>query len=156
MNNLDVVVMGVKMAIEDLKIPEPKVYFIERNNLPNPNITSLFIQSKYELVFNESWVLESDPVEVLVACFHEARHAYQKHSIDNNINENKDTLCEWNNNYISYNSPSGNNTEKADINYLEQAIEVDAILYAHKKMKELFNVKTIIPDSVKRIVKLEK
>ena len=151
MNNLDVVIMGVKMAVEDLRIPEPEVFFIERNNLPNPYITSLFIQDKYELVFNENWLLESDPAEVLVACFHEARHAYQKYSIDNNINEDIDTLNEWNNNFVSYNSPSINNTEKEDINYLEQAIEVDAILYAHKKMKELFDVKTIIPDSVKKL-----
>ena len=47
----------------------------------------------------------------------------------------------------------GTGNESLDGNYLFQDIEIDAIAFAHKLMLEHFEVKTIIPDSIKEKVK---
>jgi hypothetical protein len=51
--------------------------------------------------------------------------------------------------------PSGTFDEKADINYLTQSIEIDAIIWTHIKIKELFEVKTIVPESIKKYLDLQ-
>lgn len=48
--------------------------------------------------------------------------------------------------------PSGTLDEKMDIDYLTQSIEIDAIRFTHEKIKELFDVKTIIPARIKHLV----
>ena len=152
MNNLELALAGVKMAADILKIPEPEVYFIESKNLPNKEITGIFIAKDYEIIFNEDWVLKSDQLEVLVNCFHETRHAYQHHSIKEGINESKATLDQWKNEFESYNNPSGENEPLSDIDYLKQSIEIDAIRFAHIQMKDLFDVKTVIPEPIKHLI----
>lgn len=53
------------------------------------------------------------------------------------------------NNYIM---PSGNNNEIDDEVYLKQAIEIDAIAFAHKMMFEHFELKTVLPISIREFV----
>ena len=85
-------------------------------------------------------------------CFHETRHAYQHHSIKKGINESKATLEQWKNEFESYNNPSGENEPLSDIDYLKQSIEIDAIRFAHIQMKDLFDVKTVIPEPIKHLI----
>lgn len=148
MNNAEAAIVGVKIASEILRIPEPGVFFIESKNLPNKEITGLFISKEYEIIFNEEWVIKSPQIEIFITCFHEARHAYQFHSIKNNINETKEVLEQWKMEFESYNIPSGKNNPLSDIDYLKQSIEIDAIRFTHSQIKELFGVKTIIPDVI--------
>jgi len=149
MNNAEAAIIGVKIASKILEIPEPSVYFIESKNLPNKEITGLFIGKDYEIIFNEEWVIKSPQIEVFITCFHEARHAYQLHSIKNGINESKEVLKQWEADFNSYSNPSGKNEPLADIDYLKQSIEIDAIRFAHIQIKELFGVKTVIPEIIK-------
>lgn len=152
MSNLEIAINGVKIASKILNIPEPEVYFISSDNLPNKEITAIFLFDEYEIPFNEDWVMSVPWIEVMVTCFHESRHAYQAHSINNEVNENDKTLTLWKKEFDSYNNPSGDNTPISDVSYLRQSIEVDAIRFAHDKIKELFNVKTIVPDEMKDLV----
>ncbi len=152
MNNAEAAIVGVKIASEILGIPKPSVYFIESKNLPNKEITGLFSGKEYEIIFHEEWVIKSPQIEVLITCFHEARHAYQFHSIKNNINETKEVLEQWKMEFESYNIPSGKNNPLSDIDYLTQSIEIDAIRFTHNQIKELFGVKTAIPEVIKKAV----
>jgi hypothetical protein len=152
MNNIEIALKGIKIASNLLNIPEPSIFFASSDELPNKEVTALFRHKDYEVIFNEDWLAEVPWIEVMVTCFHETRHAYQAYSVKNRINESKETLTKWNNDFNTYNMPSGTLDEKDDVDYLTQSIEIDAISWTHIKIKELFNVKTIIPDGIKYLV----
>lgn len=155
MNNLEIALKGIKIASNILDIPEPSIYFANSNELPNNEVTAVFRHKDYEIIFNEDWLTKVPWIEVMVTCFHECRQAYQAYSVKHNINESKETLDNWNNDFNTYNMPSGTLDEKADINYLTQPIEIDAIIWTHIKIKELFEVKTIVPESIKKYLDLQ-
>jgi len=152
MNNIEIALKGIKIASNLLNITEPSIYFVSSDELPNKEVTAVFRHKNYEVIFNEDWLAEVPWIEVMVTCFHETRHAYQAYSVKNRINESKETLNKWENDFNTYNIPSGTLDEKMDIDYLTQSIEIDAIKWTHIKIKELFNVKTIIPDGIKYLV----
>src|SRR5690554_3329598 len=152
MNNFEVALKGIKIASNILDIPELSIYFASTNVLFNNEVIAVFRHKNYEIIFNEDWLTKVPWIEVMVTCFHECRHAYQAYSVKHNINESKETLDNWNNDFNTYNMPSGTLDGKANINYLTQSIEIDAIRFTHEKIKELFNVKTIIPAGIKHLV----
>lgn len=152
MNNIEIALKGIKIASNLLNIPEPSIFFASSDELPNKEVTALFRHKDYEVIFNENWLIVVPWIEVMITCFHETKHAYQSYSINNNINESKETLTKWESDFNTYNMPSGTLDEKADINYLTQSIEIDAIRFTHEKIKELFDVKTIIPAGIKHLV----
>lgn len=152
MNNIEIALKGIKIASNLLNITEPSIYFVSSDELPNKEVTAVFRHKNYEVIFNEDWLAEVPWIEVMVTCFHETRHAYQAYSVKNRINESKETLTKWENDFNTYNIPSGTLDEKMDIDYLTQSIEIDAIKWTRIKIKELFNVKTIIPDGIKYLV----
>jgi hypothetical protein len=108
----------------------------------------MFIPKEYVIIFNNDWLLTSDPIEIFIACFHESRHAYQDYSVKNQINEDFKTLQKWEEEFQNYNIPIKNNDESKDNRYLEQEIEIDAIIFTHNKIKELFGISTIIPSAI--------
>lgn len=60
MNNLDIAILGVKLASEILEIPKPKVYFIEDDCVNNKMIAGIFRANEYQILFNENWVNNSE------------------------------------------------------------------------------------------------
>lgn len=152
MADLNVAVQGVEIASSILNVPMPEVYFISKEELPNGEITGIFINKDYQVVFNEDWVINSTEIEVLITCFHETRHAYQSYSIQHNINESQELLEKWDYEKNNYISPSGLNDESADYEYLSQDIEVDAIAWTHYQIKELLNLKTVIPKNIEPLI----
>lgn len=98
--------------------------------------------------FNESWVKNSHWTEVAITVFHELRHAYQGNCIMNKTRETYEVLAKWEYEMNNYIMPSGNNNEIDDEVYLKQAIEIDAIMFAHKMMLEHFSIKTVIPVTI--------
>jgi len=143
MNNLEIALNGVKIASDILNIPAPEVYFLSADNFTNKDVNAMFRFSSYEILFNVDWVLNVPWIEVIVTCFHEARHAYQSHSIIKGINEPIEVLEQWELEFESYNTPSGSYTPLTDFDYLNQSIEIDAIRFTHNQIVELFGVKTI-------------
>lgn len=88
---------------------------------------------------------------------HESRHAFQ-YNITNGLyngedNVNEDIIKQWKLEFKSYHSGSG--VPSNDNKYLFQDIEIDAIAFAHKMMLEHFEVKTFIPESIKKEVNLK-
>lgn len=56
MNNLKIVLKGIKIASNILDIPEPSIYFASSNELPNNEVTAVFRHKEYEIIFNEDWL----------------------------------------------------------------------------------------------------
>lgn len=138
MNNIEVAITGVKIASKILNIPEPTVYVISKQHLPNPEITGIFWFEEYEVIFNEEWLLKSEWIEIIINCFHETRHAYQACSVKNKVYESTEVLSKWEEEINNSIIPTDANNEKSDVYYLKQDIEIDAIRFTFHKIKELF------------------
>lgn len=107
MNNLEIALKGIKVASNILDITELSIYFANSNELPNNEVTAVFRYKDYEIIFNEDWLTEVPWIEVMVTCFHECRHTYQAYSVKHNLNEPKEILNKWNNDFNTSNMPSG-------------------------------------------------
>ena len=152
MDNLYGIITSVQIVEKILNFPAPKLFFIEQKKLPNDEITGIFKYDSNEIIFNKDWVLRSHWTEVIVTAFHEMRHAYQGYCIRTQSRETKKTLLKWEYETLNYIMPSGNNNELDDESYLKQDIEIDAIAFAHKMMLENFELKTVLPMSIRDLV----
>lgn len=153
MDNFDVIISATRIVEKILNFPAPELFIIGQNQLPNSEITGMYKFDENEIIFNEDWLLRSDWTEVIITAFHEMRHAYQGYCIRTNSRESQETLNKWEYETLNYIMPSGKNNEIDDELYLKQEIEIDAIAFAHKMMFKYFEVKTLIPDSIKSAIK---
>ena len=89
-------------------------------------------------------------MEILITCFHESRHAYQWKVINREYTGTEDveshTIQKLKDEMSNYNSPTKKDIPEEE--YLKQAIEIDAIAFAHKMMLEHFDIKTVIPECI--------
>ena len=154
MDNYEVTIRSTNLAAHILGIDVPDVQFFKDNDLTKKGINSVFIKDKYIIAFNEEWVEQANPMEIQITCFHETRHAFQWKCIigeySGDININPETIDVWNTEMSNYNQPTCKDI--AEEFYLKQKIEIDSIAFAHKMMLEYFQVKTIIPYSIKEEV----
>lgn len=141
---------SIKLASGKLNIPEPSFGFLDCNELTSKEITCIFNKENNLISFNSEWVMLANEIEILITTFHEVRHAYQFYSITNMINETQEKLVSWKYNFENYISPDNNKTE--DVEYLLQPIEIDAIVWTHNTVFELFEVKTVIPEVIKNYI----
>jgi transcriptional regulator with XRE-family HTH domain len=114
-------------------------------------INSIFLNDKYIIAFNEEWIEQANQLEIQVTCFHESRHAFQWKVINSEYTGTEVvdslTIQKWSDEMSNYNSPTKKDIPEEE--YLKQAIEIDAIAFAHKMMLEHFGVKTVIPECIK-------
>jgi|SRR5690554_5555786 len=148
----ELAIYGVNKVSQMLKIDIPEVVFLSESEIPNKNLIGSFIPEEYLIVFNKDLILASEPMNIIITCFHEVRHAYQYFSVKHNINETKETLDKWKHGFANYSMPYSSNIEEYDKLYLSQEIELDAIIFTHKKIQELFGIKTILPDSISKLL----
>ncbi|XMB73086.1 hypothetical protein RJI07_04020 [Mycoplasmatota bacterium WC30] len=150
MNNFEIAINGVRLASNLLGIKPPEVTCFIDDNLNCKGINSMFLKDAYEISFSSEWIEMSTWLEILAACFHEARHAFQYVFIRAEYNGKEKISDEeikvWKQEISSYEQPSG--ILENDEFYLNQEIEIDAIAYAHYQMYKQFKVKTVIPISI--------
>lgn len=83
------------------------------------------------------------PEEIAITALHEARHAYQKATIDFPKffigKESRQTIKRWKKDFENYNRPNEDNIEV----YVTQSIEIDAIDYSKMIIKELIEGNSI-------------
>jgi len=155
MDNFELAMVGVKIASKILHINAPEVRFFIDVKADDRSINAVFNPDLYVIGFNENWLnTVENNLEVMVTCFHETRHAFQYNVISESykgkLNISEHIVKQWNQEFKSYHSGSG--IPSKDCKYLVQDIEIDAIAFAHKMMLKHFEVKTIIPDSIKDVV----
>lgn len=151
MDNYQIAINGTKLAAQILGIETPDVQFFYNQNITKKGINSMFMKEKYIIAFNEEWVEQANPMEIQITCFHESRHAFQWKVILGKYSGTEVvdpiTVKKWKNEMNNYNQPTKKDTPEEE--YLKQAIEIDAVAFAHRMMLEYFNVKTIIPECLK-------
>jgi len=114
-------------------------------------IFAMFNRIEHEIIFNKDFVYDSPEHEVIITLFHESRHAYQWDRINHpkKAIEPKALLDQWKREFEFF-SPTDMAQSESD--YLNMAIEIDAIAYTHLSMKQLTNELTLIPDAIKKAV----
>jgi hypothetical protein len=151
MDNYEVAINGTTLAARILGIETPDVQFFYNQDMTEKGINSIFLKDKYIIAFNEEWIEQANPMEIQVTCFHESRHAFQWKVINGEYTGTEVvdslTIQKWKDEMSNYNSPTKKDIPEEE--YLMQAIEIDAIAFAHKMMLENFGVKTVIPDCLK-------
>lgn len=151
MDNYEVAINGTTLAARILGIETPDVQFFYNQDMTEKGINSIFLKERNIIAFNEEWIEQANPMEIQVTCFHETRHAFQwklitgEYKGESNIDSK--TIQIWKEEMNSYNSPTKKDIPEEE--YLRQKIEIDAIAFAHLQMNELFEINTIIPDSIK-------
>src|SRR5690554_7300887 len=73
----ELAIYGVNKVSQMLKIDIPEVVFLSESEIPNKNLIGSFIPEEYLIVFNKDLILASEPMNIIITCFHEVRHAYQ-------------------------------------------------------------------------------
>lgn len=157
MDNYIIAEQGVKEAASILEIKTPLVAVFNNKDTNNRNINSIFLKDNYTICFNKVWLDSADPIEVLITCFHETRHAFQWNTINEvyfgNEKIDKETIKIWEKEMNHYTQPT--NSQIIDEDYVKQTIEIDAIAFAHYHIDCLFDVKTAIPKIKKKAVKIK-
>jgi hypothetical protein len=148
-DTIESALITIKAASKILNISPPKVYFATSRDFPNSDISSIYRHKENIIIFNEDWIDRSHEIEVIITAFHETRHSYQHHCIETKSNESIETITIWEKEFKHYTSPSGRNTPKSDIDYLNQAIEIDAIAFVYHQMKAFYDIDVKIPDVIK-------
>lgn len=143
---------SIELASDKLNIPEPRFKLINSSSLDDSNITCVFNKDNNIITYSRKWILSADEIEIIIATFHEVRHSYQFYSVINNINETEKKLQLWKENFNNYKTPTINYTSSEDKEYLLQPIEKDAIVWTHKVIKELFDIKTKLPEVIKALI----
>jgi len=151
MDNYEVAISGTNLAAQILGIEAPEVQFFYNQNYSKRGINSVFLKEKYIIAFNEEWIEQASPLEIQITCFHETRHAFQWKVITGEYAGTEVIypimIQKWKDEMSNYNSPTKKDIPEEE--YLKQAIEIDAIAFAHKMMLENFGVKTVIPECIK-------
>lgn len=114
-------------------------------------VFAMFNRINNEIIFNKEIVYDAPEHEVIITLFHESRHAYQWDRINHPRKsiESKALIEQWKREFEFF-SPTDMAQTVND--YLQMAIEIDAIAYTHLSMKKLTNELTTIPESVKKAV----
>ena len=156
MDNYEIAITGVEIASKILGIKTPDVRFFVNDDINKKGINAVFLRNDNIIGFNETWLESVEWLEVMVTCFHESRHAFQHEVINNRYNGNikidSTTKELWVKETSEYKSKF---TNSSDETYLMQDMEIDAIAFAHKMMLEHFEIKTIVPDSIRNKVSLK-
>lgn len=151
MDNYEVAILGTSLASEILGIETPDVQFFYNQYLTKKGINSIFLKDKYIIAFNEDWIEQANQLEIYATCFHESRHAFQWKVINSEYSGTEVidsiTIQKWKDEMNNYNTPTKKDIPEEE--YLKQAIEIDAIAFAHKMMLELFGVKTLVTKCIK-------
>jgi len=153
MNKKRKAIDSVELASKILGLSEILVEFKPEGAFLNSEINAIFDYKYYIIYFNEAWLSKASVGEIMVTALHETRHAYQRANIDFPEffvgRESIETIKQWKKDFENY-KPS--KSAEVDIEYLTQTIEIDAIAFAHKIIKKLLNVNSIIPDTIRNQV----
>lgn len=151
----DMAEVAVKKACEVLQIEEPEVVFYKTDGNDNLNIRSVFFKENYQIGFDSEALEVAHPFQIAAAAYHEARHAFQWQVVNDLYtgNEVVDIITKksWLNDFMNYDSPSINKTQ--DKEYLSQAIEVDAVMFAYYQWKDIIDIDILIPKELEDLIR---
>jgi hypothetical protein len=131
----------VQYASDILGLSEIEVHFKPKSFFHYDEVSAIFNEKLYYIIFNEDWMALALPEEIVLTAFHETRHAYQKANIDFPQffvgKETEETINQWKKDFENYNKPHEHNLS----DYASQSIEKDATDFAWKVINEYFDPK---------------
>lgn len=133
------------------------IEFREAEFFRTKNIDAFFEKEYFVIYINESWLKRARFVDVVATVLHETRHGYQCAQVEFYDNmeyqESKEKVKQWKQDFENYVPSTGN--EHNDMVYMKQSIEVDAVAFELKMMKDLLDIDLtpheMIEDDVKKI-----
>lgn len=106
------------------------------------NCDAIFLKESYTIVINEDWLEKVGVADFTATILHETRHAYQCAQVefydDMIYQEPKEKVAQWKLELENYVPTSGD--EHNDMLYMKQSIEIDAVAFEMKMMKDLLNI----------------
>jgi hypothetical protein len=136
---------------------------IEIARLPETynDIMSLYLRDKHTIIFNEKIYYEASEVQVMSALFHEIRHAYQYHVVQNKLDDCEEfsVIQQWEKDFKYYQQPlemkssSGESLFQESYEYLSLSIEIDALAYADLNIYRIYQTHLMMPDLIREAVK---
>jgi len=106
------------------------------------NIDAIFEKEYFIIFVNENWLERAKFVDIVATVLHETRHAYQCAQVEFYENmeyqEPEEKVKQWKLDLENYLPSTGN--EHNDMVYMKQSIEIDAVAFEMKIMKELLNI----------------
>lgn len=106
------------------------------------NCDAVFLKESYTIVVNEDWLEKAGIAEFTATILHETRHAYQCAQVDfyddMKYQEPINKVKQWKFELENYIPTSGD--EHNDMNYMKQSIEIDAVAFEMKMMKDLLDI----------------
>lgn len=135
---------------------------VEITELPKSynNVMSMFLRKPSKIIFNEALYDQASEIDIMAALFHEIRHAYQLHVVENQRIEcePKAIIEGWQNDFEHYQKPliEANQTkvkkETKDA-YMSFSIEVDALAFADLNIYRIYKQHLQIPEVMLEAVK---
>lgn len=129
-------------AMEMLWLEEILLEFKSVEFFITQNSDAVFLKESYTIVLNEDWLEEVGIAEFTATILHETRHAYQCAQVEfydsMKYQESKEIVAQWKLDLNNYVPTSGD--EHNDIMYMKQSIEIDAVAFEMKMMKDLLDI----------------
>lgn len=138
-------------AMSILWISDIEIQFTPASCFKNKKIDAMFVKENYTIYINESWLRDVGLLDLTSCILHEVRHAYQCLQIefykDMIYQEPIDVVQRWEIDFKNYVPSTGE--EHSDMNCMMQSIEIDAVAFEVRMMKELLDVDVIPHESIK-------
>jgi len=129
----------VQYASDTLGLSEIEVHFKPKSFFHYEEVSAIFNEKLYYIIFNEDWMAGALPEEIVLTALHETRHAYQKANIDFPQffvgKETEETINQWKKDFENYNKPHEYNLSE----YASQTIEKDATEFAWNFISNYIN-----------------
>lgn len=129
----------VQYASDILGLSEIEVHFKPKSFFHYEEVSAIFNEKLYYIIFNEDWMAGALPEEIVLTALHETRHAYQKANIDFPQffvgKETEETINQWKKDFENYNKPHEYNLSE----YASQTIEKDATEFAWNFISNYIN-----------------
>jgi len=140
-----------------LWLDELKIEYRESVFFSNPHIDAIFVKEYFLIFINVEWLERAEFFDLVSCVLHETRHAYQYAQVEfkdyMEYKESDEIIALWKNEFESYKPSTGNIHNDAD--YIQQAIEIDAIAFEKVMMKDLLDADIVahelIRDEVDRV-----
>jgi hypothetical protein len=144
-------------AMKTLWLEDIIIRFEPMSFLITHNCDAMFLKENYTIVINENWLDGVGVAELTATILHETRHAYQCAQVDfydyMPYQEPREKVELWRIELENYIPTSGD--EHNDMDFMKQSVEIDAVAYEIKMMKDLLDIDLIphelIADEVTKV-----
>lgn len=129
-------------AMKTLWLEEILIDFKHEDFFSGKKIDAMFVRDSYTIYVNVDWLVNVGIADFTATILHESRHAYQSAQVEFYdymiYKEPIEKVKRWKQDFDDYVPSSGH--EHNDIMYMSQSVEIDAVAFEVKMMKDLLDI----------------